>query len=430
MASTLASTHAGQSLAWVRVLSFVSVCVIVVSPRSAPLILAIVGLAAGVVHWRATSRILPRLPRRPLTAVIIAFLLWALATALWAPDPVHAATKAAMLAVVASTAHICWRASAFVSRDVLRALLQGAATGMAIAGIVLAFEVWSNQYILRSVYTHFPSVAQPYARHLVIVDGLIVRVGETNINRRVFAWCLLLMPALAWMANTRRAGVDTALIAVTAAAAIVIGAFTTSQSSQLMLVAAGFFFLLTRKSRTWGLRLLAVAFAAMMLLTIPASIYAKKSGINTATWFFETARHRVNIWANTSSRIVAGQWWGVGVEGTAAIRHALSADLQRSGAEFDLFSSDLELARHAHNIYLQTWFELGVPGAALFTVIGLAAMAGMAAMSYPLTAYGVSFAGGAMASLATSYSMWQPWLIVVLALSVLMLRAAFIVMPR
>ena len=78
--------------------------------------------------------------------------------------------------------------------------------------------------------------------------------------------------------------------------------------------------------------------------------------------------------------------------------------------------------QHAHNFFLQTWYELGVVGAILFAVAGVVLILRISHL--PLEAQ--SFAAALFATVATSsafaWSLWQTWLCCLIGLLILYLR--------
>ncbi|MGZ4988631.1 MAG: hypothetical protein ACXWBP_11330, partial [Limisphaerales bacterium] len=72
-------------------------------------------------------------------------------------------------------------------------------------------------------------------------------------------------------------------------------------------------------------------------------------------------------------------------------------------------------ARHPHNIYLQTWLELGAIGAVLLLIVGLAAIWQMRFLPPALegSAYAL-FAVSSMIGLS-GFDLWQSWLLAALA---------------
>jgi O-antigen ligase len=75
------------------------------------------------------------------------------------------------------------------------------------------------------------------------------------------------------------------------------------------------------------------------------------------------------------------------------------------------------VARHPHNIYLQTWLELGAIGAMLLLIVGLAALWQMRLLppTIEASAYAL-FAVSGMIGLS-GFDLFQTWLLAALAIS-------------
>jgi O-antigen ligase len=69
------------------------------------------------------------------------------------------------------------------------------------------------------------------------------------------------------------------------------------------------------------------------------------------------------------------------------------------------------LSTHSHSIYLQTWFELGLIGATLLTLLGLAILQAIRALEVSLQRYAYATFASAAIMAASSYGMWQIWFI-------------------
>ena len=74
------------------------------------------------------------------------------------------------------------------------------------------------------------------------------------------------------------------------------------------------------------------------------------------------------------------------------------------------------LSTHSHSVYLQTWFELGLVGATLLTLLGLAILQAIRALAVPLQRYAYATFASAAIMAASSYGMWQIWFIAMFGL--------------
>lgn len=91
--------------------------------------------------------------------------------------------------------------------------------------------------------------------------------------------------------------------------------------------------------------------------------------------------------------------------------------------------TEATMRQHPHNGYMQIWFDLGAIGALLFALVGLQILWSIAT----LTARSQSLAYGTFAivatTLATSYGVWQYWLMAALALCAVTLTVAVASQP-
>lgn len=407
-----------------RILGFLFASAIAISPRSAPALLVVMGLGLLVCHWDKRQNWFSPPRSGALTLLVGAFLLWSLASSLWAPRPQHTAGKALLLVGAVLVTHVIVSTLDQTRRRDLGAFFAGASAALAIAGLLLSFEFLTGQLVQRTIYMWFPSVAEPFTRHFIWKNGVIVETGETIVNRRVFAWCLLLVPALMWLSRTGRAQADTLVLSMLALGIGLILIYSTHQSSQFLLIGAVFFFYAVRVGKEWGLRLLAASLLGTIVLIVPIALIAGKAELNHSKWLFDSARARVNIWANTGTRVVMGPWHGIGADSSQILREELNEANRKRGISQDPFSSKNELGRHAHNVYLQVWYELGLPGALLFAAVGILLICSLASMERMLQPFGAAMIGGIMLGMATSYSMWQPWIMAMMAWAYIGFRAA------
>jgi O-antigen ligase len=69
------------------------------------------------------------------------------------------------------------------------------------------------------------------------------------------------------------------------------------------------------------------------------------------------------------------------------------------------------LSVHSHSVYLQTWFELGLVGATLLTLLGLAISQAIRSLARPIQPYAYATFVSAVVMAASSYGMWQTWFV-------------------
>jgi O-antigen ligase len=395
--------------------------VAVVFPRSTPAVLSLMAIAGVLSLW--VKGLLFSLPRLSQTTWILlaCFFVWCLAGSTWAAEPWQSASKVALLAGVLFAVALLLNAVDGLDASTSSQVVEGFAFGLAIATVFLAIETTTDQWIGRTAYNLIPSLRAGYTQHLTIQNGVVVEVSDININRRVYVWAMLLLPALWWLWGKKRTSLESVSLVVLLLGGAAILATTRHQSSQLQILAAGAAFLVARLSLPLARNLLAIGFAALFLLSVPAAIMAQKAGVGEWSALPPSAQHRIAIWGHTAQRIAQSPWFGVGPDGTAALH---VADAKRFQGLDVPYGQRLEIGRHAHNVFLQSWFELGAIGVTLLLALAFAAWRGISRMPEQSQIFMVALSAGLSLSLATSYSLWQPWLLALLALMAVASRGA------
>ena len=111
---------------------------------------------------------------------------------------------------------------------------------------------------------------------------------------------------------------------------------------------------------------------------------------------------------------------GVGVASTKELDEA-RAPVAEKPADF---TYPLRTGRHSHNVFMQTWYELGAAGAVLLLALGLAAIRTLARL--PVRNQPFAFAGFVSAVLIGSFSwgIWQTWFLAAYGIWAVMLGLA------
>jgi O-antigen ligase len=157
-------------------------------------------------------------------------------------------------------------------------------------------------------------------------------------------------------------------------------------------------------------------------LVIPASFLAYDSGLHLSEWLPQSARARVILWEYTAEKTLERPLLGVGVDSTPRLREQQKAKFGRKKPAGFIYPRTM--GHHAHNIYLQSWFELGALGALLLAAAG----ASIALLMLLLAASAQPFAAGTFAAFAVvggfAWGMWQSWFMCAVALLPIYLRVA------
>ncbi len=79
---------------------------------------------------------------------------------------------------------------------------------------------------------------------------------------------------------------------------------------------------------------------------------------------------------------------------------------------------------HAHNVFLQAWFEFGLLGVVLAAALSVALIRSIGHFRGELQPYGCALAGAALAVASFGWGMWQTWLMSVFATAIALMHLA------
>jgi O-antigen ligase len=224
----------------------------------------------------------------------------------------------------------------------------------------------------------------------------------------------LLIPALLFTgalatANARRVSL-VALIAATAAIALL----SESGTSVVAFFAGALVLALAALSLKITRTLLAVGWTVAILLAVPLGALPYELGWHHWTWLPpESVAARFYIWKYVADDVRDRPITGIGIRGARALHLTIPTDA--GDPSHSAYALKGRQARHPHNIYLQTWLELGAIGAVLLLAVGLAGLWQMRLL--PPVVQGSAYALFAIACAVglSGFDLWQTWLLAALA---------------
>ena len=131
------------------------------------------------------------------------------------------------------------------------------------------------------------------------------------------------------------------------------------------------------------------------------------------------------IWGATAVQVGERPWRGIGADATPLARDMESSDARVSVGEFKH-----TVGAHAHNAFLQVWFELGAVGAILFSITGALFIRFAANQPGRESLFWLSQFVVVAVMLSFSYGIWQPWFASAIAISMIMLDLSLTITRR
>ena len=350
----------------------------------------------------------------------VAFTAWCMATTIWSVVPFVAAGKVLFLATVFFAAwiiiHWLTTISATMSIQLKLSLLCGFLFGAAF----LAVEVLTDQTIKRFILENFEIARPSSSKHIRFENGEIVSIPPYQLNRsiavlNIFYWPAILLALKLFKANMR-GFLIAAIVVLTALATY----YSVHESSMIAFVLSTVVFTLAYFTPRIGRVTVATGWIVAILLILPAIHAAYGAKLYNAPWIPDTAQARIVFWAHTAQQYVKNPIIGVGVRTTKVMSEAnKNKDVLLPNHPYRM-----RTGRHGHNIYLQTWYELGAIGAGLLLLLGLAFLSKAHTLAPGVKPFAfASFSVGATLA-AFTWGMWQTWYIAMFAMAVAIMLIA------
>jgi O-antigen ligase len=390
----------------IPILFFITPLFTAASPRTAPFFLPIV---AAVLMIAALRRGLPWRDLLKPNAALFALLAvsgYAGLTAIWAADPEAALSKCVLL--LATTLVVFAASAAIPTLDAgqVRRASQAFVAGAFCAAGFVAIELLSDGAITRAAMNTFPAFRPERAKHVTIHHDRVTKINLSEFNQDIAILALLLWPGL--LALRALDGPRRKLLTVLFFLALAVPiAISEHDSSQVGLIASLLILPLAWVNPRAVVRGLAIAWCLGFVLVIPLDFLAFKAELHQAKWLPMSARARIIIWEYTAERVLEKPFLGIGADSTPAMMVKPKNPSERPKG----FVIRRTTGQHAHNLFLQSWYELGVFGVILAAIAGAAVALRILLLPAAAQAYGAACFTMVAVIAAFAWGMWQIWLI-------------------
>lgn len=374
------------------------------------LVLALGFLAAGIAQRGVGVR---RLRGGEAAWALAALLCFAAVSSLWSDVPSEPLGKVGAALLVGVGAVVIFSSLADQRRPSLLHIGEGLWLGFTLGVAYLLVEVLTDQAIKIAAYNLIGIQAgdlkpPPYT---LWNGGRLIGLARDDLSRNIAPAALLLWPTLLVMRgclppSIRRAGA----IGLGLLTAFVVLA-SPHAASKLALIAGFIAFGIAAVSPVWARRVAGSAWVLACLGVVPAVLGLYRLDLHHSQRLQPSARHRIVIWNHTAETMLQRPLLGVGASMTYII-----GPQQEQKHKHQIVLPET-LSTHSHNVYLQTWFELGLVGATLLALFGLALVSVISGLQPVVQPYGYAAFASGMAMAGVSYGMWQQWFLALFALS-------------
>ncbi|MEQ1576738.1 MAG: O-antigen ligase family protein [Hyphomicrobium sp.] len=389
------------------------VAMLLVSARlTTPVLLSLLAVWAFLARDRLT---LARPQLNAVTASLSVLLGYALLSSLWAASSLQGLAEGAMAAGITLTTFVLLRLTGQEHRQSLIRLGWAISIGLAVGLTYFLAEELSGQAIKIWLYNTLrisDDFMEPDQYHRW-VHGKLAWISSSTMSRNVAPITPLLWPALMTMLGSLPGHRGRLAAATIFALSVLVIFLSPHETSKVAIVAASAILVLASWRTNWAYRLVTGAWIFACMCIIPAALLAHNLELQNAPWLQRSAQHRIAIWNFTAKQVIKAPIFGSGIYTTYVRGPEISAAEEAKPG--DRFKAGM--SRHAHNVFLQTWFEFGLVGACLLLAVGLSMIAAMRNLSQRLQPFALAAFTSSMALMSSSYGMWQDWFLALFALT-------------
>jgi O-antigen ligase len=399
-------------------------------PRLLPALLGVLALVAAIHVFTVDPKRPLMLLRTAFGIALAVFIAYLFINATWAPDREAGLAKAATVLGLAVGAFLIAASYALRTGDEARVLAISALAGLMLGAAFLLIEIIFDEPIVRFVSNHIVQLFEITPKKMKIEHGEVAKISAFVLNRNVTSLVLLLVPGLlftlALAASRRRTGFA-ALLAITA-----ISVLLSQSGTSVMAFFVGALVLgLAARSRKATRMLLVTGWTIAVLLAVPLGALPYGFGWQHWKWLPpESVAARFYIWKYVADKIHETPIAGIGIRATRDLHLTIPADAgDPTETEGPLRGRE---ARHPHNIFLQTWLELGAIGAILLLGVGLTGLWAIRAWPPILETSGYTLFAVCCVIGVSGFDLWQTWLLAALAIAwaAMLLAARFPALAR
>ncbi|MEM7193233.1 MAG: O-antigen ligase family protein [Pseudomonadota bacterium] len=405
----------------IRILFFIVPFVTILFPKTSVGTVIILFLCCVGLHL-AREGGLKDLFRIDLSLVLFgATALYLFINASWSLDMARAATSAAWFVLVILMSYGGCRALARWPERSLKmaatAFLIGISAGVAIA----CFEILTDRLGTLALYDNFPFTQPDSLKGFVVRDGTIVRILPGRSNAIIGVVMLSMWPAL--LCGVGRLDGRTRALFLVIFIPVVIATilFSAHESSKAGLILSAAAFALATPCPQLTRRALSAVWCLAFLLVIPLAALAYKADLHHNDALPFSAQARVTLWAYTATQVPEAPILGIGGSSTRKIDQSPENRSKKWKQKQKTEGFGWRAGSHAHNAFLQTWYELGAVGVILFMATGTAVILSLAQLPPGTHRYVLAHVAAFFAIIAFAWGMWQQWLMALIGLSVLYL---------
>lgn len=345
--------------------------------------------------------------------VAAALLGFAAVSALWSDKPLESLGWVTGTALAAAGCGIAIRYLLLEPRSNALHIAEGLWIGFLAGLLYLGTEALTDQAIKIFVYNLVglkPSQLKPLD-HFIWKHGRLVGIDSFDLTRSFTAVPLMVWGVILAILGSQRHKFAKPLAWATYLLTVFVLLVGNNETTKVSIIVGSVSFAIAWWSKSWSSRLLRVSWVVICLAIVPIALGLYRANLHNAPWVQSTAQHRIIIWNRFTEETMKRPLLGVGA-GMAYWKF----DPHKEAIQGESWA---RYSRDVHCVYLQIWFELGIAGAVLLSLLGLAVIQRLDRLPAAVVPYAHASFASAAAILGSSYGLWRPWFNLTFLISVL-----------
>jgi len=418
MPSSTSPVQRQDHIAWINLIGFIIIgFVFIVFPRATPVLLLALGVAAVFNNISGKIDVRRWVIFGPIGLTLLAILGYLLINSAWSLDISAAYHRSILFAIFGGAALFSISAVDREKPGAIEPRVWGLLIGVLIGLVYIFMEIITDRAIKIGLFNMVPSL-RPSLKHITVEQDLVTFIKPADLNRSLGALIFILWPCLLIISRKLRSPMKWVL----AGALLILSAVSiygsVHASSKLALpvgIAAFLMAWYAPRFAYWGIM---TAWCASVIFIVPLALAVYSYGFHQKSWIDPSAgQARIIIWGVTARETLKTPILGVGVRSTRHVSEALGKNQKKLEGE----AYKKVTGRHGHNIFVQTWYELGAVGAALLLIFGIGIINLISRLELAYQAYAYATFASIVTVATFSWGIWQIWYMAALAFAPIIL---------
>jgi O-antigen ligase len=404
------------------VLLFLAPVLVLSAPRLTVVVFVLMALGL-IFEWRRAGHswreLLAPSPELYAFAALGAYLF---INASWAVAPLEAVGKAATFAAFTLLTFASVRVIPILDQRQLKPLAFALVAGATVGTALLVLELATLQTLARDL-TDSLRWLLPSSKHLRFdSSGAIAGIEASELNRNAALAALGLWPGLLILRSLAQGATRTTLTVLLFILTVVAVGISEHDSSQIAIPAT---ILVFGTAWFWPVltcRALLVLWCAGFVVFVPLATAAYKAELYRAEWLPKSYRARIILWNYTASKLGEAPLLGVGIRSTRPLNEAQPRVRKADLPEGFVFPQ--RTGNHAHDLFLQCWYEMGVIGVVLVMLVGAMVIRQLDRLPPATQPYACALFTAFALIASFAWDIWQTWLMASYALAAMYMTVA------